>query len=228
MNRKLRNGRATLDVITNMVLVIAIITSTAIIVRREIVGVKQAPTSVMGTYVKDWRSYLISASLIGSPNAAFQIVEFADFECPACRNFHNLLSDARRRHGDSLALNFVHYPLPYHLQALKAATASECARLQGRFEEMHDALFSVQDSIARTPYVSLAVFAGIRDSTSFARCMSLPDTSARVLQGVTLGNAIEIAATPTILLNGWRLRAPPSTPAAFDSLLARVLRTAAP
>ncbi len=225
MKSQLLRGRASLDVITNMVLVVAIITSTGLIVRREMSGAKQASTSLIGTYVKDWRSYLSSSSQIGSQQAPFQFVEFADFECPACRQFHDLLSDARRRHGDSIALNFIHFPLPYHAQALKAATASECVRLQGRFEKMHDVLFSVQDSIARTLYSSLAVLSEVSDSIGFARCMALPATSGRIRLGVTLGNAIEIAATPTILLNGWRLRTPPSNAVALDSLLVRVLRT---
>ena len=86
--------------------------------------------------------------LIGKPDAPVQIVEFADFECPACAQFAMLTEpDIRARlvNTGQVAVRFYVFPLPMHQNTWSASNAAYCANEQGKFWEMHDRLFYTQD-----------------------------------------------------------------------------------
>lgn len=85
---------------------------------------------------------------IGDPNAPVKVIEFADFECPACAQFFTLTEpDVRARLVDSGVVHytFMDYPLPMHKNTWPASNAAACANEQGKFWEMHDLLFQQQD-----------------------------------------------------------------------------------
>jgi protein-disulfide isomerase len=85
--------------------------------------------------------------LYGNPNAPVTIVEFADFECPACARYATVTGpDVRTRLADSGLVNirFYDFPLPQHRFSLPASMAAACANEQGKFWEMHDRLFEGQ------------------------------------------------------------------------------------
>lgn len=82
----------------------------------------------------------------GNKNAAIRVVEFSDFECPFCENVYPTIKALEAKYGDKLSIEYRHYPLPFHPNAQKAAEASECAGEQGKFWEMHDAMFEAQKS----------------------------------------------------------------------------------
>lgn len=77
----------------------------------------------------------------GNKNAPLSIVEFADFECPACKIASRALSKLMKEKGSEIQLYFLHYPLTGHAYAEAAAVAAEAAGRQGKFWEMHDLLF---------------------------------------------------------------------------------------
>jgi protein-disulfide isomerase len=86
--------------------------------------------------------------LIGKPDAPVKILEFADFECPGCGNFANVTEpDVRKRLIDTGLANLTYYdfPLPQHKNSMAASNAAACAADQGKFWEMHDAIFGNQD-----------------------------------------------------------------------------------
>ncbi len=86
--------------------------------------------------------------LLGKPDAPVQVLEFADFECPACGQFFVLTEpDVRQRLIDTGEINyrFLDLPLPGHKNTWPASHAAACANEQGKFWEMHDALFMGQD-----------------------------------------------------------------------------------
>jgi protein-disulfide isomerase len=86
--------------------------------------------------------------LIGKPDAPVKILEFADFECPGCGNFANVTEpDVRKRLIETGLANmtFYDYPLPQHKNSQSASNAAACAADQGKFWEMHDAIFAAQD-----------------------------------------------------------------------------------
>jgi protein-disulfide isomerase len=86
--------------------------------------------------------------LMGSPDAPVKIVEFADFECPACAQFAMLTEpDIRERlvKTGMASIEFFVFPLPMHPNTWPASNAAYCANEQGKFWEMHDRLFYTQD-----------------------------------------------------------------------------------
>lgn len=86
--------------------------------------------------------------LIGKADAPVQILEFADFECPACGNFAVVTEpDVRKRIIETglASYRYFDFPLPMHKNTWYASEAAACANDQGRFWEMHDRLFQGQD-----------------------------------------------------------------------------------
>jgi protein-disulfide isomerase len=86
--------------------------------------------------------------LIGKPDAPVKIMEFADFECPACGRFATITEpDVRKRIIDAGLANLTYYdfPLPQHRNSQAASNAAACADDEGKFWEMHDQLFANQD-----------------------------------------------------------------------------------
>ena len=84
---------------------------------------------------------------MGRPDAPVQILEFADFECPACGNYSVVTEpDVRKRVIDSglARVTYFDFPLPQHKNTLVASEAAACANDQGKFWEMHDRLFQGQ------------------------------------------------------------------------------------
>ena len=86
--------------------------------------------------------------LLGKPDAPVQVIEFADFECPACGQFATLAEpDIRKRFIEpgTISYRFYDFPLPMHKNTWMASNAAACADEQGKFWEMHDQLFNQQD-----------------------------------------------------------------------------------
>src|SRR5689334_17963861 len=86
--------------------------------------------------------------LMGKPDAPVKILEFADFECPACGRFATITEpDVRKRIIDAGLANVTYYdfPLPQHRNSQPASNAAACADDEGKFWQMHDALFANQD-----------------------------------------------------------------------------------
>jgi protein-disulfide isomerase len=84
---------------------------------------------------------------LGRPDAPVHIMEFADFECPACANYTVVTEpDVRKRIIDSglAQVTYYDFPLPQHKNTLVASEAAACANDQGKFWEMHDRLFQGQ------------------------------------------------------------------------------------
>ena len=93
-----------------------------------------------------------TARIRGAATAPVWIVEVSDFQCPYCRIWHQETYPAILREYVSTGrarLAFLNLPLPSHRHAWPAAEAAMCAGLQGRFWEMHDAIFHAQERWSR-------------------------------------------------------------------------------
>src|SRR6202035_4616072 len=86
---------------------------------------------------------------LGPPTAPITIVEYGDYECPDCLNFVPILEEVRKALGDRMRFVFRHFPRSsIHPHASIAAEAAEAAAEQGKFWEMHEALFKHQKEFA--------------------------------------------------------------------------------
>ncbi len=81
----------------------------------------------------------------GSDTPKVLIVEFSDFQCPACATFTPFVSQIIADYPNDVAVHYRHFPLPMHPFADEAAQAAEAAAEQGKFWEMHDLLFDRQN-----------------------------------------------------------------------------------
>src|SRR5690242_1147921 len=99
---------------------------------------------------------------LGSPAAPITIVEYGDYECPDCLNAVPIVLELRRRLGDELRFVFRHFPQnSIHPHASAAAEAAEAAAEQGKFWEMHQALFVHQSQLAEVDFGHLALTLGL-------------------------------------------------------------------
>jgi protein-disulfide isomerase len=137
----------------------------------------------------------------GNPRAALTVVEFADFECPYCKQATGTLEPVLREYGDNVRFIYRHMPLPNHRFAFKAAQAAVCADQQGQFWPYHDLLFS------RSPELSAASLEDLARSlklnmSDFAACLSNEDSRAIVTADMKEATRLGVASTPTFFVNG--------------------------
>ena len=187
----------------SITLVACALAMTALSVRRQFAP-PHARSTERFVAQPDWANYATEGRRIGGPTAKVVMVEFADFQCPACRELEVMLRATRRRLGADFALVYRHYPLRIHPQAEPAALASECAGRQGRFGEMHDLLFDQSDSLGKIGWRRLASDAGVSDLATFDRCMLDSEVVATVRRDADAARHLGATGTPTFLINGVR------------------------
>ncbi|MEP6620146.1 MAG: DsbA family protein [bacterium] len=170
--------------------------------------------------ISDWQHYAKEGTRVGREKAAVTIVEFADFQCPFCRRAEASIARARTMHPNDIAVVYRHYPV--HEHAFVAAMATECARLQGAFEDMHALLYAEADSIGQKTWDTFARQAGVKDSARFATCLRGESVYALVVRDTLAAHALRVSGTPTFLINDMRVVGFRGQ-AAFDSVLTRAL-----
>lgn len=140
---------------------------------------------------------------MGPIDAPITIVEFADFECPACGHFTNIiLKQLEANHPGQVAVVFHHWPLSYHRFAYPMARASECAAAQGHFKEFHDLAYAQQDSFGLKPLEAFAKASFIEDIPRFLGCASGGDKVAVIEADIAAAKSLGGTGTPFVLVNG--------------------------
>jgi protein-disulfide isomerase len=153
----------------------------------------------------DWRVVAAAGQRMGRTDAPVTIVVLSDYQCPACEVFAAAVDSVRMRHPSDVAVVFRHFPLDRpHPFANAAALASECAADQGRFSEMHAALFAKRREIGVTSWREFASRAGVSDLQQFDVCVRDSIPVARVRRDRALAAAIAARGTPTVLVNDVR------------------------
>ncbi len=151
-----------------------------------------------------------SEPVLGAPTAPYTLVEFADFECPACGR----ISDEVKKLPEqvpSLKLMFKHYPLSnacnasvessFHEHACGAAKGAECARQQGRFWELGRLMFKNQQYLAPADLEMMAGQVSM-DLATWKSCLDQPATLSTITADVAAANALGISGTPSLYLHG--------------------------
>ena len=141
------------------------------------------------------------APRLGKKDAPVQIVEFSDFECPYCGIAAKTVHDLSTKYGDKIAISFLHFPLPMHPNAPKAAEASLCANEQGKFWEYHDQLFANQRMLDPLSLVRYATDLGL-DVAAFQRCLESGEKAKAVEADVAKGKTVGMSGTPGFYVNG--------------------------
>ncbi|MGB3684309.1 MAG: Na+/H+ antiporter NhaA [Ornithinimicrobium sp.] len=140
--------------------------------------------------------------------AQVTLVEFLDFECPFCARATGSIDDVRAHFGARLRYVVRHLPLvDVHPHAHLAAQAAEAAGRQGKFWEMHDALFADQDHLDRDALLARAADLGL-DEQQFVKALDDHHTSAQVRDDLASAQASGARGTPTFFINGTRHTGP--------------------
>jgi protein-disulfide isomerase len=136
----------------------------------------------------------------GAKDATVTVVLFSDFQCPFCTRVEPTLAQLQKEYPKDVRVVWKHQPLPFHPQAMPAALASEAAREQGRFWEMHERMFKNQSSLGPSQYEEWAKEIGL-DQKKFQASLVSDRAKARVQEDVQLGNRVGANGTPTSFVN---------------------------
>jgi protein-disulfide isomerase len=150
------------------------------------------------------------APSLGDPKAPVTLVEFSDFQCPVCRNLHDVLRGILQN-NPQVRVIFKDFPIEVlHPWARTAALAGRCAYQQdpNAFWKMYDSIYDNQEIIsAENAWMKMGEFAGQAglNADAFRACMASPEAAAAVDASRANGQQLEVNSTPTVFVNGRRL-----------------------
>src|SRR3989338_5579059 len=152
------------------------------------------------------KSELIPAGsqIKGNTEALDYLVEFSDFQCPACGAFYPQVKSLADANKDKLALSYRHFPLDQHPMAVPAALAAEAAAEQDKFWEMHDYIFENQSSLSEEFLLNAAEKLGL-DKAKYEEAYKNKKYQDKISADLSDGQKFGVNATPTFFLNGKKL-----------------------
>lgn len=176
-------------------------------------GQSQASTllrveSYYGSFSKERRKDVAAIGPTKGPaDAKITLVEFSDFECPACGAAQPELAKLVAKYPNDVRLVFRHFPLPRHEFARAAAVAAIFAAEKGRFWELADLLFARQEGLSFANIQAMVKEVGL-DPAGLAQPDAETKLAAMVEADIKAGEAAVVNSTPTIYVNGRQLVLP--------------------
>ena len=150
---------------------------------------------------------------MGTSSAKVTIVEYGDFQCPACGSAHPIVKQVLNDYKDKVHFVFRNFPLPMHANAPFAAEAAYAAGLQGKFWEMHDKLYESQDewgektgAQAKALIAEYAQDMGL-DMTRFTDDINKNAGNDKIQKDQNDGYQLGVDSTPTFYINGTKFAA---------------------
>ncbi len=145
-------------------------------------------------------------------NSAGQVtlIEYSDFQCPACASIEPILKTLREQYPDKLNFVYRHFPLKsIHRNAEISAQAAEAAGKQGKFWEMHNMIFEKQSAWSRNgnkdTFIGYAQELSL-DIEKFKSDLNSSEVSAKVDRDLKSGEGAGVQGTPTFFLNGEKIQ----------------------
>lgn len=191
--------------------IIGLITAVILIVGVYFLSKGQTSTSVLGDATDP--SLLIRQDSFQTASSSAQtkvtLVEFGDFECPACGASYPVVKQLKSDYSNDLNIVFRNFPLTQHKNALIGAKAAEAAGVQGKFWEMHDKLFENQTdwSTSQNPKEKLIQYAkdlGL-NIDQFQKSLDDPSIAQKIERDRNDGNTLGVASTPTFFINNQKI-----------------------
>lgn len=148
-----------------------------------------------------------------NPSGKVTLVEYADFQCPACKAYYPVVKQLQKDYGDKLRFVYRMFPLKtVHQNAMNSAKAAYASSKQGKFWEMHDKLFETQTSWATIPdpqatFIGYAKDLGL-DTAQFSKDYNSSETIDFVNKSYDTAITIGLSSTPTFFVNGKQIDNP--------------------
>ncbi|HEU5122381.1 MAG TPA: DsbA family protein [Candidatus Saccharimonadales bacterium] len=151
----------------------------------------------------------IGDHVYGKADSKVMLVEYGDFQCPGCRAAYGSVKSVTEKYKEHLAFVFRNFPLSsLHPNARTAAAAAEAAGLQGKYWEMHDALYENQSAWENAAadkrteiFADYATTLGL-DIEKFKTDLISPEINKKINYDQAIGKKLGVSATPTFYLNG--------------------------
>ncbi len=179
-------------------------------VKRKQEEARKKQEEMMAAQLEDQFKNPVAIELGASPSkgpagAKITIIEFSDFQCPFCKRGKDTAEEVMKAYPNDVKLVFKHLPLPMHPEAMPAAKASLAAHKQGKFWEMHDALFENQGGLGADFYTAQAAKLGL-NVEKFKTDMADPKLEELVKADMAIAEKHEIRGTPGFFVNGVAVR----------------------
>jgi len=153
---------------------------------------------------------------LGPADALVTVVVFSDFQCPFCARLATTAHELADKHPD-VRVVFRNLPLPNHSRAREAARAALAAARQGKFWEMHDALFAEQKALSGADFSTFAEKIGL-DTAQFASDVADAQIEQMIAEDETLATTFGVQSTPSAFVNGRYVRGAQAT-AVYDAII---------
>lgn len=144
------------------------------------------------------------AATFGTDGAKVYLVEFSDFQCPACGAFKPYVDELKTSYSGKLLFAYRHFPLQQHKFARPSAYAAVAAGEQGKFWQMHDFLFTNQEKLSEEKIAEGAKLLGL-DLEKYDEAVKSNRVKAKVEKDLSDGQKFGVSGTPTFYLNGQKL-----------------------
>lgn len=143
----------------------------------------------------------------GPVDAPVQIIEYSDFQCPACGKAQTVLNTLLQDYQGKIRLVYQHFPLGNHQWSGLVHQAAECAAQQNRFWPYHDRLYENQSIWSKSmgsPVETLVRYAkeeGL-NLDAFARCLQDTEAARKIQEERIAGEGLGVRSTPSFFVNG--------------------------
>lgn len=151
----------------------------------------------------------------GNKDAKVVLMEYSDFQCPACKSYYPIIRQLVTEFGGEIAFVYRHFPLTsIHPNAEFAARAAEAAGKQGKFWEMHDLLFEKQGEWASSNDI-VKIFADYAILLTLDKEKFDTDWRSKEIKNLVSAQRVHavksgLSGTPSFFLNGEQIQNPAS------------------
>lgn len=189
------------------ILILIGIVSVAILIGAVFVLSKPIENKQTKVVASDKKNLLVKSDShkTATSSAEVTLVEFADFQCPACGSAHPILKQLKLDYKDRVNFVFRNFPLPQHKNALPAALAAEAAGEQSKFWEYHDMLYenqAVWENEANPEEIFLKYAKDLKlDEAKFKKVYESKKYESKISEDVADGTSLGVNSTPTFFLN---------------------------
>ncbi|MDC0358274.1 thioredoxin domain-containing protein [Oligoflexia bacterium] len=146
-----------------------------------------------------------SSPVKGPKNAKVTIIEFSDFQCPYCKRAADTMAQVLKEYPNDVKVSFKNLPLGFHKHAMGAAKAALAAGKQGKYWEMHDALFENQKDLGPDYFTKAAKNLKL-DMDKFKKDMDSEEIAKQIAEDQKLAAKHEIRGTPGYFVNGVQVK----------------------